>query len=113
MPDKTDAEKLSESVNSMYSDSQKQGLMQLAKRQAEEIDRRGQIIMSLEEASRLQQQNLEMLAKQNRDLELLVESLRNERQNLVEEIELLKQKKVETKAQTTKKKKTEEGAKAA
>jgi len=93
MSNKTPAEKLAESVNQMHKteqpQSQTQSLMELVKRQAAEIDRRGQMIMTLEETAKLQQENLEKLAKQNRELELLVDSMRNERKNLVEEIELL------------------------
>lgn len=106
MKNKTDAEKLSESVNNMYENAQTQGLMKLVKRQAQEIDRRGQLIMNLEDTARLQQENLEKLAKNNRELELMVDSMRNERQNLIEEIELLKQEKVENKMTTSKKKKS-------
>lgn len=60
----------------------------------------------MEETAKLQQENLEKLAKQNRELELLVDSMRNERKNLVEEIELLKNTPVEVKPKVARKKKT-------
>lgn len=108
MTDKTHADKLAESVNSMYNKQQTESLVRLVKLQAEEIDKRGQIIVTLEESTRLQKENIEKLVKQNRDLEILVESLRNERKNLIEELEFLKVQPVEAKTKTLRKKKTKE-----
>lgn len=106
MTTKTHAEKLSEGVNNLHNSVQTQSLMDLVKRQAAEIDRRGQIIMNLEETAKLQRENLERIAKQNKDLESLVETLKNERKNLVEELELLKAKPAEDKSSVQKKPRT-------
>lgn len=84
-------EALTEGLNRMNSDQTK-NLMNLVKRQAEEIDRRGQLVMRMEETNRLQQENIEKLTLQNKHLESLVESLREEREKMVEEIKLLKAK---------------------
>lgn len=99
-------EELSNGLNNLYDKNRSESLITLVKRQAEEIDRRGQMIMTLEETALLQKQNIEKLLKQNRELELLVDSMRNERKNLVEEIELLKNTATETKPKVTRKKKT-------
>lgn len=104
MTTKSHAEKLSEGVNNLHNGSQTQSLMELVKRQAAEIDRRGQIIMNLEEAVKLQKENLERIAKQNKDLESLVDTLRNERQNFIEELETLKAKSLEKKQRAPRKK---------
>lgn len=82
---------LAEGLNTMNNDQTK-GLMVLVKRQVEEIDRRGQLVMRMEDSMKLQQENIERLMTQNRHLESLVETLRQEREKLVEELELLKSK---------------------
>lgn len=101
---KTHAEKLSEGVNNLHNSVQTQSLMDLVKRQASEIDKRGQIIMNLEETVKLQRENLERIAKHNKDLESLVDTLRNERQNFIEELETLKAKSLEKKQRAPRKK---------
>lgn len=83
------ADSLSTSLNEVYN-KKTENLMALVKRQANEIDRRGEIIMRLEEAQKLQQDNIEKLAEQNRHLESLVAALQDERQKLLEEAEDLK-----------------------
>lgn len=80
------AENLAKGLNELHNkqSGEKQALISLVKRQAEEIDRRGQIIMKLEES--LQQMEL-----QGKHLQSMIDSLREERQKLVEELEQIKQ----------------------
>lgn len=84
--------KLSEGINKMYDSGQTQSLMTLVKKQAEEIDRRGQLVMKMEESLKLQKENIEKLLVQNKHLEAMLESMKAERQNLLEEIKELKAK---------------------
>lgn len=102
-------EALAEGLNRMNNDQTK-GLMALVKRQAEEIDRRGQLVMRMEESTRLQQENIEKLMLQNRHLESLLETLKAEREKLLEELELLKSKPKTTRV--TKKAKKEDAVSA-
>lgn len=83
---------LSEGLNRMNNSEQTKSLMTLVKRQAEEIDKRNQMVMRMEESIKLQQENIQKLMEQNKHLESLVESLRSEREKMVEEINLLKSK---------------------
>jgi hypothetical protein len=84
---KEPAQVLAEGVNKLYEpDNTTGGLVTLVKRQAEEIDRRGQIVMRLEETVRLQKENLEKLLIQNKHLESMIETMRNEREKLLEEV---------------------------
>jgi predicted RNase H-like nuclease (RuvC/YqgF family) len=87
----TIGETLSESINSVNNRNQTKSLIELVKRQAEEIDRRGQLVMRMEESVKLQQQNIEKLIVQNRHLESLLQSLKDEREKMVEELKLLQQ----------------------
>lgn len=83
----TDAtEKLSNSLNELHGTSQTKSLMSLVKKQAEEIDRRGHIVMRMEESIKLQQENIEKLIQQNKHLESLIETLKSEREKMVEEL---------------------------
>ena len=84
--------KLAEGINKMYDSGQTQSLMTLVKKQAEEIDRRGQLVMKMEESLKLQKENIEKLLVQNKHLEAMLESMKSERQNLLEEIKELKAK---------------------
>ena len=90
-------EALVEGLNKVNKDQAK-SLMTLVKKQAEEIDRRGQLVMRMEESIKLQQENIEKLTLQNKHLESLVETLKEEREKLVEEISLLKSKPRPTRA---------------
>lgn len=90
-------EALAEGINRMNKDQTK-SLMTLVKKQAEEIDRRGQLVMRMEESIKLQQENIEKLTIQNKHLESLVETLKEEREKMVEEIKLLKAKPKTTRA---------------
>lgn len=87
----TIGETLSESVNKQNNRNQTKSLIELVKRQAEEIDRRGQLVMRMEESVKLQQQNIEKLIVQNKHLESLLQSLKDEREKMVEELKLLQQ----------------------
>jgi hypothetical protein len=100
-------EQLSQGINQMHENDKSKDLLKLAKKQVEEINRRGNIIMKMEESIKLQQQNIQDLQEQNKHLELMVEDLRKERVKILEEIKELKAKKVtrtRTKKVTTKKK---------
>ena len=83
-------EQLASGLNEMYEGDKTKNLFALVKRQSEEIDRRGQILMKMEESIKLQQQNIQKLQEQNKHLEAMVEDLRKERQLLLEEIKDLK-----------------------
>lgn len=100
-------EKLSQGLNDMYENDRSKNLMSLVNKQVDEINRRGNIIMKMEESIKLQQQNIQILQEQNKHLEMMVEDLRKERQKMLEEIQDLKSKKVtrtRVKKETTKKK---------
>jgi len=81
------AENLAKGLNELHNKQlgEKQALISLVKKQAEEIDRRGQIIMNLQES-------LEQMEVHGKHLQSMIDSLREERQKLVEELELLKKK---------------------
>lgn len=100
-------EKLSQGLNDMYENDRSKNLMSLVNKQVDEINRRGNIIMKMEESIKLQQQNIQILQEQNKHLEMMVEDLRKERQKMLEEIQDLKSKKVtrtRVKKETLKKK---------
>ena len=98
------AEQLASGLNEMYENDKTKNLFSLVDKQVEEIERRGQIIMKMEESIKLQQKNIQVLQEQNRQLEAMVEDLRSERLNLLEEIKDLKAKKA-TRTRTKKVKK--------
>jgi uncharacterized membrane protein YccC len=107
-------EQLSQGINEMHENDKTKSLFSLVKRQGEEIDRRGQIIMKMEESIRLQQQNIQKLQEQGKHLEAMVEDLKVERQKLLEEIKDLKNtKKRVTRTRTKKVKKEGETTQAA
>ena len=85
-------ETLSRGLNEMYEDKKTKGLMNLIKRQAEEIDRRGQMVMKMEESLELQKQNIEKLLLQNKHLESMIETMKAEREKLLDEVKELKAK---------------------
>lgn len=76
-------------------------LVQVIKNQADEIKRRGNKIVDLEDKNEMLQKNLNVIAASNKQLEAMIESLRSERVKLLEEIEDLKK-------TSLKKKKTKE-----
>ena len=100
-------EKLAEGLNKLHENSTNKNLMSLVKRQAQEIDRRGQLVMKLEESMKLQQENILKLQQSNKHLEALVEDLKNERAKLLEEIKDLKAAKRKTPKTRAKKVKKE------
>ena len=97
------AEALAEGLNDMHQNKTKT-LINLVKKQAEEIDKRGEIINHLQETMKMQQNSINSLVAQAKHLEALVEDMRNERQKLVEELELLKKPKRQTRSKKTKEK---------
>ena len=82
---------LAEGVNELYSTKTKD-LFHLVKVQVDEIDRRGKIIMKMEESIKLQQKNVQILQEQNRQLEAMLEDMKKERVKFLEEIAELKAK---------------------
>ena len=85
-------EALAESLNELHSDKKK-GLLELVKKQAFEIEKRGKAILKLESSMEIQQRNIEKLLEQNKHLESMIASMKEERKKLLEESELLKTKK--------------------
>ena len=81
-------EELSNELNKMHSSNHPKGLIELVKRQAEEIDRRGQVIMKMEDSLKLQKENIEKLLLQNKHLEVMIETMRAEREKLLEDAEM-------------------------
>jgi ribosomal silencing factor RsfS len=65
-------------------------MITLIKNQANEIQKRGNIIMDLEDKSEMLQKNVLIITASNRQLESMIETLKDERVKLLEEIELLK-----------------------
>jgi len=98
-------EQLSQGLNEMYDKDNSKNLMSLVNKQVDEIHRRGNIIMKMEESIRLQQQNIQSLQEQNKHLEAMIEDMRKERVLMLEEIKHLKAKKItRTRKINTKKK---------
>ena len=81
------AEALAEGMNELYKTTKANNLILLVKKQAEEIDRRGQTLLKLEEILRFQQENLLKLEQQNKHLEAMLQALKEERVKLLEETE--------------------------
>lgn len=85
------ADALAVELNETYK-AKATNLLRLVKKQADEIERRGQIVMKMEESAKLQEENIVKLLQHNKHLESLLETLQNEREKMVEEINLLKSK---------------------
>lgn len=84
-------------------------LIQVVKNQADEIKRRGNRIVDLEDKNEMLQKNLNVIVASNKQLEAMIESLRSERVKLLEEIEELKKQPTSVVEKTLpKKKKTKE-----
>jgi hypothetical protein len=96
-------EELAKGLNDMHSN--KMGsLINLVKRQAEEIDKRGQHLTHLQETMLIQEENIKLLAQQTKHLETMVQTMQEERQKLLEEIKILKQEKKITRGRKPKEK---------
>jgi cell division protein FtsB len=65
-------------------------MIALIKSQANEIQKRGNIIMDLEDKSEMLQKNVLIITASNKQLESMIETLKDERVKLLEEIEHLK-----------------------
>lgn len=96
-------EALAEGLNEMHQGKTKT-LINLVKKQAEEIDKRGEIVTHLQETMIMQQKNINTLVAQTKHLEAMVEDMRTERQKLLEEIQALKQPKSQKRTRKTKEK---------
>jgi hypothetical protein len=62
------------------------------KKQADEIEKRGKIIMDLEEQIKIMQENIIAITKQNRQLEMMVEVAKQERVKFLEDNQELEEK---------------------
>jgi chromosome segregation ATPase len=98
-------EAIAQGLNNLHSKEQARNLLVLVKRQAEEIERRGQILTELQKTMNIQRENIKLLQQQNAHLEALLETLRNERVNLLEEVQTLSSVTEQTKKKVTRKKK--------
>lgn len=65
-------------------------LIQVIKNQADEIKRRGNRIVDLEDKNEMLQKNMNVIIASNKQLEVMIDSLRSERVKLLEEIEEIK-----------------------
>jgi len=81
-----------------------QHLIALIKSQANEIEKRGNIIMDLEDRNEIFKKNVLIIAASNKQLENMIENLKDERLKLLEEIEDLKNKPTLKQEKVTKKK---------
>jgi len=65
-------------------------LIEVIKNQANEIQKRGNRIVDLEDKNEMLQKNVSIIASSNKQLEVMIETLRSERVKLLQEIEELK-----------------------
>ena len=65
-------------------------LIEVIKSQANEIQKRGNRIVDLEDKNEMLQKNVSIIASSNKQLEVMIETLRSERVKLLQEIEELK-----------------------
>jgi cell division protein FtsB len=79
-------------------------MIALIKSQANEIQKRGNIIMDLEDKSEMLQKNVLIITASNKQLESMIETLKDERVKLLEEIEHLKSGPILKQEKITKKK---------
>lgn len=67
-----------------------QQLVEVIKNQASELQKRGNRIVDLEDKNEMLQKNVSLITSSNRQLEVMIETLRAERTKLLQEIEELK-----------------------
>jgi chromosome segregation ATPase len=96
-------EAIADGLNELH-ESKRKSLLELVKRQVSELERRGKIIERLESSMQMQQRNILKLLEQNKHLETMLTSLKEERQKLFEEIKDLKQQKKITRGRKPKEK---------
>jgi hypothetical protein len=65
-------------------------LIEVIKGQANELQKRGNRIVDLEDKNDMLQKNVSLIASSNKQLEVMIETLRSERIKLLQEIEELK-----------------------
>jgi hypothetical protein len=65
-------------------------LVEVIKSQANELQKRGNRIVDLEDKNEMLQKNVSLIASSNKQLEVMIETLRAERVKLLQEIEELK-----------------------
>jgi len=65
-------------------------LIEVIKNQANELQKRGNRIVDLEDKNEMLQKNVSIIASSNKQLEVMIETLRSERVKLLQEIEELK-----------------------
>jgi adenylosuccinate synthase len=76
--------------NALNSEKQTKQMVNVIKSQADEIQKRGLKIVDLEDKNEILQKNISLLVSSNKNLEHMLETLKVERQKLLEEIEDLK-----------------------
>jgi hypothetical protein len=67
-----------------------QQLVEVIKNQASELQKRGNRIVDLEDKNEMLQKNVSLITSSNKQLEVMIETLRAERTKLLQEIEELK-----------------------
>lgn len=67
-----------------------QQLVEVIKNQANELQKRGNRIVDLEDKNEMLQKNVSLITSSNKQLEVMIETLRAERTKLLQEIEELK-----------------------
>ena len=102
-------EELAKGLNEMHS-NKVGSLINLVKRQAEEIDKRGQHLTHLQETMKMQEESIKLLAQQTKHLEAMVQTMQDERKKLLEEIKVLKQEKKTTRGRKPKEKVSDDKA---
>lgn len=65
-------------------------LVEVIKNQASELQKRGNRIVDLEDKNEMLQKNVSLITSSNKQLEVMIETLRAERTKLLQEIEELK-----------------------
>jgi chromosome segregation ATPase len=96
-------EAIADGLNELH-ESKRKSLFELIKKQASELERRGKMIERLESSLQLQQKNIHRLLEQNKHLESMLLSLKEEREKLFDEIKDLKQKRKTTRVRKIKEK---------
>ena len=82
---KEPAQVLAEGVNKLYDTSgSARDVIKLVRNQVDEIERRGQTIMKMQEIMAMQEESIVKLQQQNKHLEAMIEDLKAERQKLLE-----------------------------
>lgn len=77
-------------AQSLNEPTQVKQLVEVIKSQLNEIQKRGNRIVDLEDKNEMLQKNVSIITSSNKQLEVMIEALRSERTKLLQEIEELK-----------------------